>query len=47
MVERDYQVAGRYFSYEILEEKLLHLIRAFGSLQREYGLDQKAKLEFR
>jgi glycosyltransferase involved in cell wall biosynthesis len=30
MVERNYQVAERYFSYEILEEKLLHLIRTFG-----------------
>ena len=30
MVERNYQVAERYFSYEVLEEKLLHLIRTFG-----------------
>jgi len=29
MVEHNYQIAKRYFSYEVLEEKLIHLIRAF------------------
>jgi mannosylglucosylglycerate synthase len=29
MVEHNYQLAKRYFSYEVLEEKLIHLIRAF------------------
>jgi len=29
MVEHNYQIAKRYFSYEVLEEKLMHLIRAF------------------
>ncbi len=30
MVEHNYQLAKRYFSYEVLEERLLHLIRTFG-----------------
>ena len=30
MVERNYQLAKGYFSYEVLEEKLIHLIRTFG-----------------
>lgn len=30
MVEHNYELAKRYFSYEVLEEKLLHLIRTFG-----------------
>ncbi len=29
MVERNYQLAKRHFSYEVLEEKLIHLIRTF------------------
>jgi len=30
MVESNYEIGERYFSYEVLEDKLLHLIRAFG-----------------
>ena len=30
MVERNYKLAKRHFSYEVLEEKLIHLIRTFG-----------------
>ena len=30
MVERNYQLAKGYFSYEVLEEKLIHLIHTFG-----------------
>jgi hypothetical protein len=30
MVERNFQIGRTYFSYEVLEEKLLHLIRTFG-----------------
>lgn len=30
MVEHNYQIGKRYFSYEVLEEKLMHLIRTFG-----------------
>jgi glycosyltransferase involved in cell wall biosynthesis len=30
MVERNYEIGERYFSYEVLKDKLLHLIRAFG-----------------
>ena len=30
MVERNYRLAKVYFSYEVLEEKLIHLIRTFG-----------------
>lgn len=30
MVERNYELAKKYFSYEVLEEKLTHLIRTFG-----------------
>lgn len=30
MVEQNYQLAKRYFSYEVLEEKLMHVIRTFG-----------------
>jgi glycosyltransferase involved in cell wall biosynthesis len=30
MVEHNYELAKRYFSYEVLEEKLTHLIRTFG-----------------
>lgn len=29
MVEHNYQIGKRYFSYEVLEEKLMHLIRTF------------------
>jgi len=29
MVERNYKLAKRHFSYEVLEEKLIHLIRTF------------------
>lgn len=29
MVEHNYQIGKRYFSYEVLEEKLIHLIRTF------------------
>ena len=29
MVEQNYQLAKRYFSYEVLEEKLMHVIRTF------------------
>jgi hypothetical protein len=29
MVEHNYQIGRRYFSYEVLEEKLMHLIRTF------------------
>ena len=29
MVERNYQLAKRHFSYEVLEEKLIHIIRTF------------------
>jgi len=30
MVEKNYQLANTYFSYEVLEEKLMHVIRTFG-----------------
>ena len=30
MVERNYQIGKKYFSYEVLEEKLMHLIQTFG-----------------
>jgi glycosyltransferase involved in cell wall biosynthesis len=30
MVEHNYQIGKKYFSYEVLEEKLMHLIRTFG-----------------
>jgi len=30
MVERNYEIGERYFSYEVLEEKLMHVIRTFG-----------------
>jgi glycosyltransferase involved in cell wall biosynthesis len=30
MVERNYQIGMKYFSYEVLEEKLMHLIQTFG-----------------
>jgi len=30
MVEQNYQLAERHFSYEVLEEKLMHAIRTFG-----------------
>ena len=29
MVERNYQIGKKYFSYEVLEEKLMHLIQTF------------------
>jgi glycosyltransferase involved in cell wall biosynthesis len=29
MVEHNFQIGRRYFSYEVLEEKLMHLIRSF------------------
>jgi glycosyltransferase involved in cell wall biosynthesis len=29
MVERNYQIGTRYFSYDVLEKKLAHLIRTF------------------
>jgi len=30
MVERNYEIGKRYFSYDVLEEKLMHLIRTSG-----------------
>jgi len=30
MVEHNYQIGKKYFSYEVLEEKLMHLIQTFG-----------------